>query len=225
MAQRLIGVEDAAPGAGVVEYRARDGDQYLIFEDEKVPSFRGMVGDRWAGNGTAGTVKCVLSNLAGSGVLVAVRSVVVSMAPFITVATGALDFWLTWQASTAAAGAGTISKENVGTGADAAETSSASVEFRTRHATDSGGGATAITLTPGNRVSNVLRTRAHTLVSQMRGSLGIQDPRLAHPFELVQGDRPQILRAGESLALLSTGSATNFTAFTSSWLWEEYTLP
>lgn len=231
MADRAVGVTDVASGAGVADYRLRErsiggttmGEQYLIPVGEKVLSFRGMAADRWSGNGTAGTVKCVLSNLAGSPVLVALRSVVITMAPFLTATTGALDFYLTQQASTATGGAGTLSKESVGTGVDAAETSDANVVIRTRHSSDSGGGATAITLTPGDRISNVLRTRAHTLASRM--TQWGQDSELVTPFELVPGDAPTIIRAGESVSLLSAGSATNFTAFTSSWLWDEYTLP
>jgi hypothetical protein len=230
MPERPVGVTDVAAGAGVAEYRTRERtvgadsvvEQYLLSGAERVPSFVGMTADFWSGNAISGT-KTSLSNLAGSDVLVAVRSVWVPFVPMTVALTTVVDLKLYKQNATGSAG-NVLSKQSVGTGADVAETSSASVEIRSRHSAD-GAGAFAITLTLGAVVSAVTLARPHSLSNHFH----------AAPYDHARGtegngaelilDRPEILRPGQSLAVHSAAAAANVANFTPTWLWEEYLLP
>lgn len=237
MAVRGIGVTDEAPGAGVAEYRMRersvDGgtycEQYLVGIDERVPSFVGMAGGFWALNAaTPGGAKTALSNLAGSGVLVAVRSILVVAAGYNAANTTPVDIAVYKQANTASGGAGTLAKVSAGTGADAAETSNANVELRARHVADNGAG-TAMTLTLGTKIAQMSKARSHTL----DGAMWEPQPTYAVPSvdgcactpEEMLTDSPIILREGESVAVWTSGTAANQIAIVESYVWEEYLLP
>lgn len=234
MAERGVGVSDLASGAGVAEYRTRERsvgggtycEQYLIPIKERVLSFRGCVTTVRAGLPSATAVTLAINNLAGSSVLVAVKSILQVESPATDAVTTAIYDRTLWvQTAATATGGNVMTKVSAGTGADAAETSNASVELRQRYAAD-GGGSSAITLAVGTRMAQFGRTRGHTQASQMVDTTDDEDgfPASGLSDELLR-DGPIILRAGQSLAVQMVGGAPVAVGGMCSVVWEEYTLP
>lgn len=229
MTERLVGVTDQASGAGVADIRVRErtvagstvGEQYIIAQDEKVPSFRGMAASfRTVGSTATPQWVWQMQNATGTAVLVAVKSVVVMMDA--TAANTALNPIFGLNRSTGTRGGGTaLSKVSVGLGPDAAQTSDANVTHSGASSAD--GTNTLITgLTAGSWMHRRLGNRLHTAAGQV----------VTPPLELV----PQvlqrdgiILRSTEQLAVtLTTALAADNVVtnhYTVSVLWDEYLLP
>ena len=216
--QRAVGVTDVASGAGVVDYRTRERvaggvtvvEQYLIdgLLDRGVLSF---VGAAATFRTTAALNMTSLSNAAGSGVLVAVRSLV--MAGTNTVNSGTTRMLNLYQQAAIPTGGVDMSKVSLGTGEDSAQTSSASVVVKATTSAD-GGAVTAISLTLGSRVRSALVPRTpDAALSGQNGGVWTEylNPRV----------EPVILRPGESLAV-SAEAATSGASMAFAWTWDEY---
>lgn len=233
MGTRAVGVTDTASGAGVADVRVRErtdpslgttvAEQYVIPIRERVPSFVGSAATfRILGTAAAAPHWLLhMINGTGSGKLVVVRQLTWYMDS--TAATTAINVIATLCRPTGTKGGGTaVTKANVGTGADAAESSHANVALSGATASD-GGVATAITgLTIADRLWRAFGMRLHTAAGQASGM----------PKELIPPalrDSGIILRDGEQLAVELDYAAAADNAATMhhivNCLWEEYTLP
>lgn len=243
MAQRQVGITDVASAGGVADYRVRErtvesvsvAEQYLIPVRWRVPSFVGMASTFRTTAAAVNVHLSTISNAAGSSVLVAVRAIDITGTNLTNSASSRFMF-LTQHAAVPTAGVN-MTKVSVGTGADAAETSSSSVLVKGTNSADAGA-LTAITLAAGTRVGAASGVRLATLVGQTgiidtsfgpTGMYLVGPPTKSPPpthggAEAFLIDNPYILRAGESLAV-SYESATTGSHLVASWLWEEYTLP
>lgn len=232
MPERPIGVTDVASGADVADYRTRERtvggvsvvEQYLICRKERVQSFIGAAATfRTAASAThSGSI----FNAAGSTVLVAVLSVEVWGQR--TANSGTLYVQRVGRCTTAPTGGVVIDKVSVGTGADAAETSSASVEVRSAGTAD--GTGTALTVTETARLAHFGQTgRMNSLTlehSPMNLGLPVGWDTYGTFEQLDEMDwQPlAILRAGEGLASFVDSTASTGSVGLNI-LWEEYTLP
>jgi hypothetical protein len=232
MGARAVGVTDTASGAGVADVRVRErtdpslgttvAEQYVIPINERVPSFIGSA-STFRTLGTAAASPHWLFHIingTGSGKVVVIRQLTWYMDS--TAATTAINVIGTVCRPTGTEAGGTaLTKTNVGTGADAAESSHANVVLDGATASD-GGVATAITgLTVANRIWRAFGMRLHTAVGQASGM----------PKELVPPalrNSGIVLRDAEQLAVQLDYTASDNPATMHhivNCLWEEYTLP
>lgn len=231
MTEVRVGVTDQAPGAGVVEVRARErtvggsvgAEQFVIAQDERVVSFRGEAATfRMIGSAATPQWLWQMQNAAGTAVLVAVRSVIVHHDHFAAVASTVANGIFSLGRSTGTRAGGTaLSKMSAGVGPDAAQTSDANVTHVGGASAD-GTNSLITGLTAGSHMQRRMGNRMHTLVGQV----------LSPPLELVPPQLAKdgiVLRSGDQLAAtVSFGAAAdNIVGFSYvvSVLWDEYTLP
>ncbi|MCA1571154.1 MAG: hypothetical protein LC798_12725 [Chloroflexi bacterium] len=216
MPERLIGVTDEASGAGVADYRTREqsakADQYLVLEEERVPSFKGMAATfRVPGVTGSGQHFMSIFNAAGSVVLVAVRRLTVQTD--VTTNSGTVRFFTASRLTAAPTGGTALEKVPF----DSALTSSASVTLLSGASAD--GVASAITATVGVNAWRQGQTRfASTDLQQSR----VRDELIL--ARLAAGD-PVILRAGEGLLVTLTDASSTSAHVIGNCMFEEFTLP
>lgn len=231
MTERPVGVTDTAAGAGVVEVRTRErtvgavavSEQFVIPVDERVPSFRGAAATfRMIGSAATPQWLWQIQNAAGTTVLVAVRSVVVTHDHSGAVASTAVNGVFSLGKSTGTRAGGTaLAKSSVGLGPDAVQTSNVNVTMVGGASAD-GTNSLVTGLTAGAHMSRRMGNRAHTLVGQI----------LPWPLELIPPALAKdgiVLRSGDQLAAtvsfaLAADNIVGF-GYTVSVLWDEYTLP
>jgi hypothetical protein len=230
--QRAVGITDVASGAGVADYRTRErsvsgatvAEQYLIMQQERVRSFVGAATTFYTA--VSATHVGSIFNAAGSAVVVALLQV-----DHVKEATGtsaSLSIMRLQRLTAAPSGGVALTKSLVGTGADAAESSSADVTVLSAATAD--GVGTALTMTAGDRLAHLgqpMRRGSSTFemsplqLSWPAGVYSVTD------YEPVDGMDPlpvAILRAGQGVGLtVDVSSSTSHHA--ANFLWEEYTLP
>lgn len=188
MGDRKIGVTDVAPAAGVAEYRVRERtegcEQYVIFINERVASCRAMAATFAMSVSGAGAPMAYLFNRTGSGVLVAVRRVLLVMANVTNTGTarGLITSRVTTEPTGGTAHAAVLF--------DTTKTSSSSVAFKGAASADEV--ASAITATLGAAAWSQAANRLASLVGQV---LVGDDPMIP---DLSNAD-PPILAEGQGL--------------------------
>jgi hypothetical protein len=208
MAERPVGVTDVASGTGVAQFRTRERtvssqavcEQYLIPEQDWVPSYSGMVATfRSPGVAVANQSHACLFNKTGSGVLVAVRDVTCQFDRTINSATHR-----EWTASriTTAPTDGTLLTP---VAFDTALSHSSSVEARGLASAD--GTAGTFTATPTGAGWKFMKGMGNPNATQAEQFLF--PTRLLLPG--ISRTTPLILREGQGLliAQLITGSASD----------------
>lgn len=221
MPQRPIGVTDVASGAGVADFRTRERtvggatvvEQYLLPISERVVSARCTATTfRTLGTTTANTNIASLFNKTGSGVLVAVRALVLEH-DYTAVVTTVRNIAVT--EISVAPTTGTLLTPVV---FDTTQTRSTNVEWRGATASD-GGAATALTATPESRFGQAFTFRANgaSQIEQIN-----TDARRMIPFA---DDDPVIFRPGEGLLLTAVEALAATYHLMVNIAWEEYTLP
>lgn len=213
MTERLIGVTDVASGAGVADYRTRERsghgvEQYLIPLADRVPSFKGIVASfRVPGVAAANTPYFSIFNKTGSGVLVAVRELLV--AHEFPAATGTMRTNSITRVTTAPTG-GTL---HTPTALDTGLSHNANVEVRGAASAD--GTASAITSTVGATIA--WRNMVNKDPDQT-GQMLFLDIRLVPIM-----DEASILREGEGFRVGQTETGNANSGFLYRAVIEEYT--
>lgn len=223
MPDRAVGVTDTASGAGVVDYRIRErtassvtaGEQYLIYEGERVPSFVGMAATFYMTASLAGYPLAYLFNQAGSGVLVAVRRVLLVMSN--TSNTSAPRAVLATRITSEPTG-GTA---HTPVPFDTSGSHSASVVFKGAASAD--GTSSAITAPAGTRGWSQIVQKMAT-VTTTGGQVIPLDQSL---LPSLVGDDPLVLAEGEGLLFnYSTADTSSSVAQNIvNCMWEEFLLP
>lgn len=229
MAERPVGVTDQAAGAGVAEVRTRErsvggntvAEQYVIPILERVPSNKGTMSSfRTPARAVASLGSqslLTIENKTGSGLLVAVRQISVSVE---SVAAKAVIAPIVRTMRCTAPTNGTVQTKGQ---TDTADTASASVEVRGDASADGTSSASALGATHTERMWSRFSPRFHTLVGQ-------QDFDELFMTPLLMPEYPTILREGQACGLvLVNNSGAAWTAndwhFLMSAAWEEFTLP
>jgi hypothetical protein len=214
MTQRKVGVTDVASGAGVADYRTREQaalgcEQYLIPQVDRVTSFTGMVASfRFTGTAVANRALATIFNVTGSGVLLAVRQLVL-----ITDATAILTLVRTLSVSRITA-APTDGALGVPVGFDSAQVHDASVEFRGAASAD--GTNVALTAPAGAVVGRrTLTARPHKLDFQLLSPETTLIPDLYDPG---------ILAAGEGIVVTAVEAGNTSAHFLLQAVFAEFTL-
>lgn len=222
MADRGVGVADAAAGAGIAEVRTRErsiggstyAEQYVIPISERVASFKGTATSfRTAGLASTNHIVFSIENASGSTILLAVRRLSIQIDD-TGVLTTVAPVVRTYRSSTASAAGTTLAKVQF----DTSLTSSASVVVRGATASD-GGAASAITnggtLTP---MWTQFKMRAATAVGQY---LFDDEPMIP----LLSADDPVILRAAQALIVRMEQASVTTAHYIVNCMFEEFTLP
>lgn len=232
MTQRAVGVTDVASGAGVADYRTRErsvggatvAEQYLIMQRERIRSFVGAA-TTWRTAVSATHVGSIF-NAAGSSVLVALLQI--DLVKEATGTSASVSIMRLQRLTSAPSGGVALDKARVGTGADAAETSNASVTVLSAATAD--GVGTALTMTAGDRLAHLGQPMRRASSVQEMSPLQLSWPPDVFSgsfYEFVDGMDPlplAILRAGEGVGL--TVDVTSSTSHhVANFLWAEYTLP
>lgn len=226
MAEGRLGVADQPAGAGVTEVRVRErtvggstvAEQYVIPQNERVASYKGMVSTfRIVGRAATTQNLFTIFNAAGSTVLVAVRRLSIQMDA--TAALAAVAKTIKTSRITAAPTNGTaLTKVPF----DSTLTSSASVDLRNDASADGTNSATTLTATAGNVGWSQFVMRMHTVVGQV-----LMDDEACIPS--LCAEDPIYLRAGEGLLVQIVAAATTSNPATDhhivNCMWEEFTLP
>ncbi len=220
MAERPIGVTDVASGAGVVDYRTRERtvsastvvEQYVVPVAERVASFKGMAATFRMPAATVGQPLAYLFNQPGSGVLVAVRRLMLVVS---NTASTALNRALIVSPLTAEPTGGTA---HTAVPFDTAQTGSSGVVFK--GAASSDGTANAITATLGTPAVSLMAARLASAVGQ---ALPVESPALPG----LSATDPPVLREGQGLLISYNPVDTPSTVIQHivNVMWEEFTLP
>lgn len=221
MTDRAVGVEDVASAAGVADYRVRErtvsgstmGEQYLIYEAERVDSFKGMA-TTFRIPGVTGTGQNWFSifNAAASPVLVAIREL--TIVGDYTTNSVTMRFFATSRVTTAPTGGTALGKIAF----DSSQTSSASVALLGGASAD--GTASAITATAGTFAwrSHHMHFDAATDLQQVR-MVGVD------ALPPLTANDPPYLRASEGLLVSLPDASSTSASWVVSCCFEEFTLP
>jgi hypothetical protein len=216
MGDRKIGVTDEAPWAGVAEYRVRERaagcEQYVIPISERVPSCKAMASTLSMSASAAGAPLAYLFNQTGSGVLVAVRQVLLIMTA--TSNTGTARGLITSRVTTEPTGGTAFAAVPF----DTTKTSSASVVFKGGSSAEEG--TTNLVATLGAPAWSQLQVRLASLYGQV---LAGDDPIIP----ALSSTDPPILAPGQGFVFsynpVDVPSSPQRHIVNA--MWEEFTLP
>ncbi len=218
MPLRPVGVPDVAPGPDVVGFATRQRvisgetacEQYLLEQSARVASFKGVVATpRIGGVSTANYNFASIFNVAGSGVLVAVRSITAQVNSLSTT----FGRFFTPHMITVSPTGGTLHEPMA---LDTALTHNASVEFRAAASAD--GVITTLTSAAGTPAWQRFVSKGATSYGQVR----IDE--IAVLPALVEFD-PVILREGEGVLVRMAEGPSSSADHLVNVAFEEFTLP